>query len=222
MIRVYIYQLGKSQDHPRLILGMGWYQEKPWKAPLKLLRVNRWHPSMFVQRPGVSSRRRCSALWLVGPRPESLVQAQEVGRGSLPRVTRLLALHIYPQGTAAVRAGNPAPTAPEKSLLIVSETKLDILACSASPARVYFWRLLTDHAVENLEGGTSLVVQWLRICLPIQGTWVRSLLWKISHLLRSIKSMCHNYWARAPEPANCSEKSLCPTARIAVLVGEPY
>ena len=27
----------------------------------------------------------------------------------------------------------------------------------------------------KLKGGTSLVVQWLGICLPMQGTWVRSL-----------------------------------------------
>ena len=33
--------------------------------------------------------------------------------------------------------------------------------------------------------GTSLVVQWLRICLPMQGTWVRSLVGELrSHMLR--------------------------------------
>ena len=30
--------------------------------------------------------------------------------------------------------------------------------------------------------GTSLVVPWLRICLPVQGTWVRSLVCKDSHM----------------------------------------
>ena len=29
--------------------------------------------------------------------------------------------------------------------------------------------------VKNEETGTSLVAQWLRICLPMQGTWVRAL-----------------------------------------------
>ena len=29
--------------------------------------------------------------------------------------------------------------------------------------------------LERPTAGTSLVVQWLRICLPVQGTWVRSL-----------------------------------------------
>ena len=146
--------------------------------------MNRCHPSAFVQRPGVSSHRRRSALWPVGLRPESLVQAQEVGRVRLPPGTRLLTLHIYPQGTATVCAGNPVPTAPERSFLIVSETNLDILVCSASPACVCFWRLLTHHAVENMGGGTSLVVQWLNICLLTQGTRVRSLLWEASPVLR--------------------------------------
>ena len=32
--------------------------------------------------------------------------------------------------------------------------------------------------------GTSLVVQWLRICLPLQGAWFRSLVRELrSHML---------------------------------------
>ena len=36
-------------------------------------------------------------------------------------------------------------------------------------------RALVFPAVKK-QGGTSLVAQWLRICLPMQGTWVRSLI----------------------------------------------
>ena len=32
----------------------------------------------------------------------------------------------------------------------------------------------------NHNSGTSLVIQWLGICLPTQGTWVRSLVWEDS------------------------------------------
>ena len=32
--------------------------------------------------------------------------------------------------------------------------------------------------------GTSLVVQWLRICIPMQGTWVQC-------LIRELRSQCH-------------------------------
>ena len=33
--------------------------------------------------------------------------------------------------------------------------------------------------------GTSLVVQWVRICLPKQETWVRALVWEDHHMLQS-------------------------------------
>jgi len=34
--------------------------------------------------------------------------------------------------------------------------------------------------------GTSLVVQWLSICLPMQGTWVQFLVWKDSSAMGEI------------------------------------
>ena len=40
---------------------------------------------------------------------------------------------------------------------------------------------------------TSLVVQWLRIHLPLQGTQVRSLVGEDSTGCRATKPMCHNY-----------------------------
>ena len=45
------------------------------------------------------------------------------------------------------------------------------------------------------EDGTSLLVQWLRICLPGHGTWVQSLVWEDSAWCRVTKSMCHNFWS---------------------------
>ena len=47
---------------------------------------------------------------------------------------------------------------------------------------------------------TSLEVQWIRICLPTQGTWVQSLVWEDSTCLRAMKPVHHNYWACALEP----------------------
>ena len=41
--------------------------------------------------------------------------------------------------------------------------------------------------------GTSLVVQWLRIPLPMQGTRVRVLVWEDPACLGVTKPMCHNY-----------------------------
>ena len=50
---------------------------------------------------------------------------------------------------------------------------------------------------------TSPVIQWLRICLPMQGTWVRSLVWEDFKCLEAAKPVGHDYWSpsfRAQEP----------------------
>ena len=43
------------------------------------------------------------------------------------------------------------------------------------------------------ELGASLVAQWLRICLPMQGTWVPALVWEDPTCRRATKPVCHNY-----------------------------
>ena len=48
--------------------------------------------------------------------------------------------------------------------------------------------------------GTSLVAQWLRICLPMHGTWVRALVQEDPTCRGATKPVCHNYWACALEP----------------------
>ena len=50
--------------------------------------------------------------------------------------------------------------------------------------------------------GTSLVARWLRIRLPMQGTWVRALVWEDPTCHGTTKPMHHNYWACALEPAS--------------------
>ena len=46
----------------------------------------------------------------------------------------------------------------------------------------------------------SLVAQWIRIGLPVQGTWVQSMVREDSTSNGANKSMCHNYWANILEP----------------------
>ena len=56
--------------------------------------------------------------------------------------------------------------------------------------------LTTDQSKQiiiNLTIGTSLVAQWLRICLPVQGTWVRALVREDPTCHGAAKPMCHNY-----------------------------
>ena len=47
--------------------------------------------------------------------------------------------------------------------------------------------------IQESINGTSLVVQWLRIRLPMQGIGVPSLVWEDPTCRRATKPMCHNY-----------------------------
>ena len=49
---------------------------------------------------------------------------------------------------------------------------------------------------------TSLVAQWLRIRLPMQGTRVRGLVWEDPTCRKATKPVRHNYWACALEPVS--------------------
>ena len=71
--------------------------------------------------------------------------------------------------------------------------------------------------------GTSLVAQWLRIHLPMQGIWVRALVWedptchvaakptRHTYWACALEPASHNYWARVPEllKSVCLEPMLC-------------
>ena len=50
--------------------------------------------------------------------------------------------------------------------------------------------------------GNSLVTQWLRICLPMQGTRVWALVQEDPTCRGATKPMRHNYWACALEPTS--------------------
>ena len=50
--------------------------------------------------------------------------------------------------------------------------------------------------------GTSLVAQWLRICLSTQGAQVRALVPEDLTCHRATKPVCHNYRACTLEPTS--------------------
>ena len=45
----------------------------------------------------------------------------------------------------------------------------------------------------KMKAGASLVAQWLRICLPMQGTRVRALVWEDPTCRGATKPVSHNY-----------------------------
>ena len=55
---------------------------------------------------------------------------------------------------------------------------------------------------EKYPVGASLMAQWLRILLPIQGTRVWALVWEDPTCCGAAKPVHHNYWACALEPAS--------------------
>ena len=61
----------------------------------------------------------------------------------------------------------------------------------------YIWNF-----VKALHIGTSLVAQWLGICLPMQGTWVQSLVRPDPMCHGATGPVCHNCWACALEPTS--------------------
>ena len=58
--------------------------------------------------------------------------------------------------------------------------------------------------------GTSLVVHWLRTCLPMQGVQVRSLVWEDFSCHRVTKPLCLNYLSLGTlEPMFYNKRSHC-------------
>ena len=55
---------------------------------------------------------------------------------------------------------------------------------------------------QNICRGTSMVVQWLRVCLSMQGTWVQSLVWEDPTCHAAPGLVCHNCWAPSLEPVS--------------------
>ena len=58
--------------------------------------------------------------------------------------------------------------------------------------------ILQQMEIKLPQNRTSLVVQWLGICLPMQGTWLWSLIWEDFTYHGATNPMRHNFWAHAP------------------------
>ena len=67
--------------------------------------------------------------------------------------------------------------------------------------KIFAKQTTTAHS-RNGEPGASLVVQWLRIRLPMQGTWVQALVREDLTCRGATKPVHHNYWACEPQLLN--------------------
>ena len=50
-----------------------------------------------------------------------------------------------------------------------------------------------DKTITQKDTGASLVAQWLRICPPTQGTWVRALVWEDPTCRGATRPVSHKY-----------------------------
>ena len=72
---------------------------------------------------------------------------------------------------------------------------------------IFLWQkwgmlIVKKKKKKKWDPGTSLVVQWLRIYLPMQRTQVRALVQEDPTCHGATKPVCHNYWACALEPVS--------------------
>ena len=67
------------------------------------------------------------------------------------------------------------------------------LSLSASLNYTWRWTHSLDDMIRNWILVASLVVQWLRICLAMQGTPVQSPVWEDPTCCRAMKLVGHNY-----------------------------
>ena len=77
-------------------------------------------------------------------------------------------------------------------LLLVFLFPLYILMCMNLLLFAFIVSTLLGFNLRN-PSWTSLVMQWLRIRLPMQGTRVQALVWEDPTCRRTTKPVCHNY-----------------------------
>ena len=71
----------------------------------------------------------------------------------------------------------------------------------------------TSKKYTHLDIWASLVVQWLRILLPMQGTWVQSLVQEDPTCCGATKPACCNYWARVLQLLSPRSRAHAPNKR---------
>ena len=59
--------------------------------------------------------------------------------------------------------------------------------------REHVWEIYGDRTLKRDDEWASLVAQWLGVCLPVQGTRVRALVWEDPTCRGATKPVSHNY-----------------------------
>ena len=90
-----------------------------------------------------------------------------------------------------------------KYVLCVTELRTtgpEVWQMSATKRNTFLFRMILLALKTDPQG---LVAQWIRICLPVQGTQVQSLVWEDSTCHRATKPKSYNYRS----PCTCSPRA---------------
>ena len=90
-------------------------------------------------------------------------------------------------------------------MLFISESKVAIsvlVIFQPEERRKEPREFMPNPSKTSITSWTSLVAQWLRICLPMQGIRVWALVLEDPTCRGATNPGCHNYWACAPGPVN--------------------
>ena len=127
---------------------------------------------------------------------------------------------LVPLGGQSSGASASAPVLPMDSQGWFPLGLTGLISWLSKGFSTFFSNTTVQYPPQKNPLGTFLVVQWLRICLPIQGTWVQSLLWEDSRCLRATKPMSHNYWAHTPQWLKPTHLKPMPCTAMKSLPGE--
>ena len=99
-------------------------------------------------------------------------------------------------------------------LLVEFQSLIDFLCCLVSVVHYLKMKFLKGlvqslwKVKQEKSYWTSLVVQWLRICLPLQGAWVRSWPREVPHSLEQLSPGHGNNWSlHTLVPLLCKKRS---------------
>ena len=115
--------------------------------------------------------------------------------------------------------------------LTLSERFACTLTFFRSLLKSHFLReVFLDNFTWNCSSGAFLVARWWRVCLPMQETRVRSLVWEDSTCWGATKLMCHNFRACVLEPGSCNYRAFvlpllkpaCPRAHALQQESSPH
>ena len=79
-----------------------------------------------------------------------------------------------------------------KSILLTERSQSEKTTLLYDSNYMTFWKRQNNGDSKKISGA-SLVVQWLRVCLPMQGTRVRALVWEDPTCRGATRPVSHNY-----------------------------